>query len=183
MTHLFGIRHHGPGCARSLVRALEELSPDCVLIEGPPEAEAVLAAAIHAEIEPPVALLGHVIDEPRRAVFAPLASFSPEWQAIRWANEHDVPVEAIDLPLAHTLALPDDDSLVVGDAPSAPIAALGGAAGARDAEARAEMARQCASRSHSSARAARWPIRTAPARQRSSRREGSTSSSMPVGAC
>ena len=57
MTHLFGIRHHGPGCARSLLRSLEELSPDCILIEGPPEAEAVLASAIHAEIEAPVALL------------------------------------------------------------------------------------------------------------------------------
>ena len=35
-VHLFGIRHHGPGCARSLLRALDELRPDCILIEGPP---------------------------------------------------------------------------------------------------------------------------------------------------
>ena len=38
MAHLFGIRHHGPGCARSLLRALEQLQPDCLLIEGPPDA-------------------------------------------------------------------------------------------------------------------------------------------------
>ena len=38
-VHLFGIRHHGPGCARSLLRALEALRPDCVLVEGPPESE------------------------------------------------------------------------------------------------------------------------------------------------
>jgi len=31
-VHLFGIRHHGPGCARSLTRALRDLQPDCVLI-------------------------------------------------------------------------------------------------------------------------------------------------------
>ncbi len=45
MTHtVFGIRHHGPGSARSLERALAELQPDTVLIEGPPEADALLAA-------------------------------------------------------------------------------------------------------------------------------------------
>ena len=39
VTHtVFGIRHHGPGSARSLERALGELQPDAVLIEGPPEA-------------------------------------------------------------------------------------------------------------------------------------------------
>jgi hypothetical protein len=39
--HVFGIRHHGPGSARSLVRALDALQPDCVLVEGPPEADAL----------------------------------------------------------------------------------------------------------------------------------------------
>lgn len=40
--HLFGIRHHGPGSARSLCEALEALRPDAILIEGPPDAESVL---------------------------------------------------------------------------------------------------------------------------------------------
>lgn len=31
-VHLFGIRHHGPGCARSLRKALETLQPDCLLV-------------------------------------------------------------------------------------------------------------------------------------------------------
>ena len=39
-----------------------------------------------AGLVPPVALLGYVVDQPHRAAFAPLASFSPEWQAVRWAN-------------------------------------------------------------------------------------------------
>ena len=105
MTHLFGIRHHGPGCARSLVRSLEELSPDCVLIEGPPEAEAVLASAIHAEIEPPVALLLYCPDDTKLASFYPFAEFSPEWQAIRFGLQRSVPVRFMDLPQAHDLAL------------------------------------------------------------------------------
>lgn len=107
MTHLYGIRHHGPGCARSLVRALEDLSPDCVLIEGPPEAEAVLAAAIHAEIEPPVALLLYCPDDTKKASFYPFAEFSPEWQAIRFGLQRGLPVRFMDLPQAHDLALRD----------------------------------------------------------------------------
>jgi len=86
-------------------------------------------------LEPPVAMLGYVVEEPRRAVFAPLASFSPEWQAIRWANAHGVPVRAIDLPLANVLAAgrPDDGVLTDGEPPD-PIGALAAAAGEPDAE-------------------------------------------------
>src|SRR6185503_17896659 len=43
--HVFGIRHHGPGSARSLERALARVAPDIVLIEGPPEADELIALA------------------------------------------------------------------------------------------------------------------------------------------
>jgi hypothetical protein len=43
--HVFGIRHHGPGSARSLLRALDALRPDVLLIEGPPDAAGVLGLA------------------------------------------------------------------------------------------------------------------------------------------
>ena len=33
-VEVFGIRHHGPGSARSLVAALQAYQPDAVLIEG-----------------------------------------------------------------------------------------------------------------------------------------------------
>ena len=107
MTHLFGIRHHGPGCARSLASALDELSPDCVLIEGPPEAEAVLASALHEEMEPPVALLLYCPEDTKKASFYPFAEFSPEWQAIRHGLRRGAPVRFMDLPQAHDLALRD----------------------------------------------------------------------------
>ena len=103
--HWFGIRHHGPGCARSLQRAFDELRPDCVLIEGPPESDALLGFVLDADMTPPVALLGYCPDEPRLAVYHPFAEFSPEWQALRWAASHAVPARFIDLPLAHELAL------------------------------------------------------------------------------
>jgi hypothetical protein len=100
---IFGVRHHGPGCARSLVRALEEWQPDCVLIEGPPEADALLPLAIADGMEPPVALLLYASENPKRAAFYPFAEFSPEWQAIRYAVKNAVPVRFMDLPQAHQL--------------------------------------------------------------------------------
>ncbi|PYP76071.1 MAG: hypothetical protein DMD35_19805 [Gemmatimonadetes bacterium] len=108
-VHVFGIRHHGPGCARSLLGALAALAPDVVLIEGPPDAQEVLPFAGHADIAPPVALLVYPVDAPKRAVFYPFAEFSPEWQAIRWALSHEVDVRFMDLPQAHRMAEPDLD--------------------------------------------------------------------------
>jgi hypothetical protein len=97
-VHLFGIRHHGPGCARSLAAARRALQPDCILVEGPPEADALAAFAGRPDLAPPVALLMYAPADPRRAVFYPFAEFSPEWQALRYAAEHGVELRFCDLP-------------------------------------------------------------------------------------
>ncbi|MFF2863426.1 DUF5682 family protein [Streptomyces rubiginosohelvolus] len=102
---LLGVRHHGPGSARAVLAALRAARPDAVLIEGPPEGDALLPLAADPHMRPPVALLAHAVDDPGRASFWPMAAFSPEWVAIRWALDHDVPVRFIDLPAAHSLAL------------------------------------------------------------------------------
>ncbi|MGA4850757.1 DUF5682 family protein [Streptomyces sp. G5(2025)] len=103
-TLLLGVRHHGPGSARAVQAALDEARPDVVLVEGPPEADPLVPLAADEGMRPPVALLAHVADEPGRSAFWPLAEFSPEWVAIRWAVEREVPVRFIDLPAAHSLA-------------------------------------------------------------------------------
>src|SRR5436190_7331195 len=118
--HLFGIRHHGPGCARSLVRAFDALRPDCVLIEGPPEGEAQLQSVAAEGMCPPVALLSYCPDEPRLAVYHPFAEFSPEWQALRWAVAGHVPARFIDLPLVHGLALDKAEREAGDSSPEAP---------------------------------------------------------------
>lgn len=107
---LLGIRHHGPGSARAVRAALDAAEPRAVLIEGPPEADALLPLAADERMRPPVALLAHAVDDPGRAAFWPLAEFSPEWVAIRWALRHDVPVRFIDLPAAHSLAMTDSSA-------------------------------------------------------------------------
>lgn len=139
-VHLFGIRHHGPGSARSLVQALDSLQPDVVLVELPADCEHALAWVGHRQLVPPVAILGYAVDRPQRAAFVPFAEFSPEWQALRWATNNDVPVRAIDLPLTVSLVDADDDELAAGELRLAdhpvgdPIAALAAAAGDSDAE-------------------------------------------------
>ena len=117
-VHVFGIRHHGPGSARSLRAVLDALEPDVVLIEGPPDANDVVALAAHPDMRPPVALLVYAPDDPRRAAYYPFAEFSPEWVAVRHALGRGVPVRFIDLPAAHHLA-PDTPDTPTVDAPAA----------------------------------------------------------------
>ena len=132
-VRVFGIRHHGPGSARSLRRALEALAPDLVLVEGPPDADAVLPLAANPAMRPPVALLVYRPDAPRRAVFYPFAEFSPEWQAIRFAQERNVPVRFMDLPLAmqfageetHASTAGEEDGDGTGDAEAPAVAEAG----------------------------------------------------------
>lgn len=104
-VHVFGIRHHGPGSARSLVAALAQLEPDCVLIEGPPEADALVPFVLDPELVPPVALLAYCLDDTALASFFPLAVYSPEWQALCFGAQRGLPVRFIDLPQIHSLAL------------------------------------------------------------------------------
>jgi hypothetical protein len=106
--HVFGIRHHGPGCARALRAALTDLAPDMLLVEGPSDATAALPLLADPAMVPPVALLMHVDGEPERAVFYPFAEYSPEWQALRYAAERGIPARFMDLPCAHELARKSD---------------------------------------------------------------------------
>ncbi|WP_051379003.1 DUF5682 family protein [Derxia gummosa] len=103
---IYGIRHHGPGSARSLLGALDRQRPDVLLLEMPADAEAQAALATLARegFAPPVALLLYRADAPQRCVYLPFANFSPEWQALRWAAANGVPVRLMDLPMALQLA-------------------------------------------------------------------------------
>ena len=101
---VFGIRHHGPGSARSLLAALEDYQPDAVLIEGPADADPLLSWVTADGMQPPLALLAYARDEPKIAAFWPYAEYSPEWQAMVWARRRAVEVRFCDLPAAMVLA-------------------------------------------------------------------------------
>ncbi|MBX9721942.1 MAG: hypothetical protein K2X81_11145, partial [Candidatus Obscuribacterales bacterium] len=104
-VNVFGIRHHGPGSARSLLKSLQHLQPDCILVEGPPDANHILPHILSEQMQPPVALLLYAQDDIRRAVYYPFAVFSPEWQALKYGLENGLPVRFMDLPLCHRLAI------------------------------------------------------------------------------
>ena len=87
-----------------------------VLIEAPPEAEAIAIHAAAPGMRPPVAMLLYASDDPSLASFFPLASYSPEWQAMRWALARDRPLRFIDLPAEISLGLRRAER----DAPGAP---------------------------------------------------------------
>jgi hypothetical protein len=150
-VEVFGIRHHGPGSARSLVAALTDYQPDAVLIEGPADADSLLRWVLADEMAPPLALLGYAPDHPQTAAFWPYAVFSPEWQAMIYALQRGIDVGFCDLPAAAMLARwprrqPPDDDLEESDAvPSEtlsgppveqqdPLAMLAAAAGYDDPE-------------------------------------------------
>lgn len=130
-VHILGIRHHGPGSARAVATALAELNPEIVLIEGPPELDAVAPLAAAAGMRPPVAGLVYALDAPSTANFYPMAVFSPEWVALRWALAHDREVRFLDLPATVSLVLDDDDE---SEAPMDPIKTLAETAGFDDPE-------------------------------------------------
>jgi hypothetical protein len=134
-VHVFGIRHHGPGSARSVRQALGELTPDIVLVEGPPDAQDVLPLLGHADMKPPVALLVYASEAPSRAVFYPFATFSPEWQAIAYALEKKVPTRFMDLPQAHQLGTEGEEAEGADEAlHEDPLGTLAQAAGYADRE-------------------------------------------------
>jgi hypothetical protein len=96
----FGVRHHGPGCAASLRCALNAFDPLEVLIEGPPEANDIIALAVRPGMRPPVALLVYGANDAALATFFPFAEYSPEWIAIQWALTRNRKVRFIDLPVS-----------------------------------------------------------------------------------
>ncbi|MEO6126109.1 MAG: DUF5682 family protein [Ilumatobacteraceae bacterium] len=137
-VRLLGIRHHGPGSARAVQRALGSEPPQIVLIEGPREADAIVGLVAHPQMCAPVTMLGYAVDHLHKAVFYPFASFSPEWVAMRWAGDADIPVRFIDLALANSLAdWPAESHVALPtglERPADPLSELADAAGYDDTE-------------------------------------------------
>jgi Family of unknown function (DUF5682) len=120
-VEVYGIRHHGPGSARSLLSALAEFQPDAVLVEGPADADHLLDCVLDDRMMPPLALLAYAPERPGVAAFWPFAAFSPEWQAMTWARSREIEVKFCDLPASISLARqpappqPTLDDQLVGD--------------------------------------------------------------------
>src|SRR4051812_48551676 len=96
--YLIGVRHHSAALARVMPKLLADFKPEAILVEMPPDFQPWLEYLGKGDLEAPVALAA--CDDTHLISFYPLADFSPELVAIRWAAKHKVPVIPCDLGLA-----------------------------------------------------------------------------------
>jgi hypothetical protein len=109
---VYGIRHHGPGSSKSLLKALEEQQPDCLLIEGPPDADALIKHVSNEGLKPPVALLVYNPKDLSQASYYPFADFSPEWQAMQWGLKKGISTTFMDLPIELSFGLDKKENIL-----------------------------------------------------------------------
>lgn len=95
---LIGVRHHSAAIAKVIPQLLDDVSPEVILLELPPEFAEWMPWLAHPETCAPIALSGCDASG-QNLSFYPFADFSPELAAIRWAAQHGVPVEPFDLPI------------------------------------------------------------------------------------
>lgn len=107
--------------------ALEAAQPKVLLVEGPAEASELVPYLLEAT--PPVAMLFYEVDKPRNAIYYPFAEFSPELQAIRWADRNGVEIRFVDLPASARLGM-----RVARDSGSDAMSRVAEAAGFEDVE-------------------------------------------------
>ncbi|EDL62254.1 DUF5682 family protein [Gimesia maris] len=105
---LIGVRHHSAALARGLPFLLDQYQPEAILLEMPPDFQRWLHYLGLPELEAPVALAA--CGDAKLLSFYPLADFSPELAAIRWADRHDVSVTLCDLDLT-SMALLDSQEI------------------------------------------------------------------------
>lgn len=109
------VRHHAPGAARVVRDAIRARRPAIVFIEGPAEAQHLVAHVVDAESKPPFAIYSSFRDDDdilgmrgilspaedvpvRLPSWYPLTDYSPEYIAMKTAAEVGAEVVFIDLP-------------------------------------------------------------------------------------
>lgn len=114
ITHpilFFPVRHHSPCCAFHLKKAIAEYRPDCILIEGPENAQDLIPVLVHKETKPPLALYyayrdkGGLVSPEKEdyKCYYPFLDYSPELVALREAAARGIPASFIDLPYQEIL--------------------------------------------------------------------------------
>ncbi|SMF80219.1 hypothetical protein SAMN05661091_1811 [Paenibacillus uliginis N3/975] len=116
-VHIFGVRHLSPAGAKHLLDFLDDIRPTAVLIEGPSDATSEIRHLTNMTTKPPVAILAFTEDLPVRTVLWPFAVYSPEYQAMKWAQKQGAYTAFIDLPSSSAVCMQDLRSNVVRDTP------------------------------------------------------------------
>ncbi len=110
----YPVRHHSPACSWHLEQAIERYTPDCILVEGPENANDLLPVLTSPDTRAPFALYyawrdqDHYLSKPGEEPAAfrcyyPFLDQSPELVALRAAVKRGIPGRFIDLPYAQIL--------------------------------------------------------------------------------
>lgn len=105
MPLYFGIRHLSPAGAKHILEFLKKSKPELVLIEAPADLTVLIPDICHKKTVPPIAMMAYSETVPIESVLYPLAEYSPEYQAILWAEQNNIPCRFIDLPSGVFLAI------------------------------------------------------------------------------
>lgn len=107
----FPIRHHSPACTFHLKKVFEAYRPDCVLIEGPENADLLLPVLSSPDARAPMALyyfykdtrglLGK--DKADYKCYYPFLNTSPELFALKEAANRGIPARFVDLSYGEIL--------------------------------------------------------------------------------
>lgn len=110
----YPVRHHSPACAWHLERVMERYAPDCILVEGPENANDLIPVLTHPDTKAPVALYYAYRDEANLlapegraeeccSCYYPFLDHSPELAALRGAARRGIPGRFMDLPYGEIL--------------------------------------------------------------------------------
>src|SRR6185436_16768619 len=90
-------------------------------IEGSDDADELVAHIVSPKSKLPIAILAYTTDAPVRTFVYPLAIYSPEYQALIWAQENKAKARFMDLPSSVFLGLYERDdgtSILAPDKPA-----------------------------------------------------------------
>ena len=108
---LYPIRHHSPACAYHLEKVIEHYQPDCILVEGPENANERIEDLVNEDTVLPVAFYYFYKDSKKLVsedgksykCYYPFLNTSPEYVALKRGWEQGIPCEFIDLPYGEIL--------------------------------------------------------------------------------
>ena len=98
MAAIFGIRHLSPASSLHLMTFLQQKQPSYILIEGPQDCTALIKDMVQPSVKAPIAIMAYTKESSIRSILYPFAKYSPEYQAMLWARDHQIPCAFCDLP-------------------------------------------------------------------------------------
>ena len=109
----FPVRHHSPACSYHLKKLIDGYKPDCVLIEGPSDADHLIEYLADEGTVPPVCIYSSYDDskgaisedKDKYRAYYPFLAYSPEYCALKEAVRNGTAVHFIDMPYALQLTM------------------------------------------------------------------------------